>query len=618
MANSTSHAALPYPIRNARFSLPMSFRVAAGTPTDPTAPDTEYSIDGGATFADTAEEITTGGTNGLGYLTLTGAETNNSLVMIAAKSANDLTTPAILVPRVLALVGSGTLSAGSAGGGTLGTLLAYDVTGCFIRTTGGTGGGGTGGADNQARKIATYNTGTGAFTVVPDWAVTPDATTAYDVLLPEGVTLGMLRTLNPTTPGRTVVVDVNGIASANVKQVSDDATAADTLELFAEALDQATGQIDNGTFAAGAVDDAAVAADVTIASVTGAVGSVAGAVGSVTGNIGGNLNGNVAGNVSGSVGSVTGSVGSVTGAVGSVTGNVGGNVAGSTASVTGAVGSVVGNVGGDVAGKVLGGGSGTISGDGVRASSVTGAVGSVTGAVGSVTGAVGSVTAGVTVATNNDKTGYSLTQAFPTNFADLAITVTTGQVTVGTNADKTGYSISGTTTTLDALQAALNAAHSAGSWATATGFSTHSAADVWSSVTRTLTAGTNIVLAKGTGVTGFNDIAATDIVSGGAITTSGGAVSTVTTVTTATSVATVNGLAAGVITEASITIPAEASGRPTGILGMIRRIFEWDHNERTRDRSTGTVLLKNEAGTATLETQTQSTTGTTDTQTKGT
>ena len=39
-------------------------------------------------------------------------------------------------------------------------------------------------------------------------------------------------------------------------------------------------------------------------------------------------------------------------------------------------------------------------------------VGSVTGAVGSVTGAVGSVTAGVTVTTNNDKTGYALTAAY--------------------------------------------------------------------------------------------------------------------------------------------------------------------------------------------------------------
>ena len=46
--------------------------------------------------------------------------------------------------------------------------------------------------------------------------------------------------------------------------------------------------------------------------------------------------------------------------------------------------------------------------------SVTGAAGSVTGSVGSVTGAVGSVTAGVTVTTNNDKTGYSLATAPPT------------------------------------------------------------------------------------------------------------------------------------------------------------------------------------------------------------
>ncbi len=51
--------------------------------------------------------------------------------------------------------------------------------------------------------------------------------------------------------------------------------------------------------------------------------------------------------------------------------------------------------------------------------SVTGAVGSVTGAVGSVTGAVGSVTAGVTVTTNNDKTGY----------------------TASTVSDKTGYAL---------------------------------------------------------------------------------------------------------------------------------------------------------------------------------
>lgn len=44
---------------------------------------------------------------------------------------------------------------------------------------------------------------------------------------------------------------------------------------------------------ADAITDAKVASDVTIASVTGAVGSVTGAVGSVTGNVGGNVTGSV-------------------------------------------------------------------------------------------------------------------------------------------------------------------------------------------------------------------------------------------------------------------------------------------------------------------------------------
>jgi hypothetical protein len=51
----------------------------------------------------------------------------------------------------------------------------------------------------------------------------------------------------------------------------------------------------------------------------------------------------------------------------------------------------------------------------------------------------------VTTGTNNDKTGYSLTQTFPTNFSSQAIDGI-GRVTVGSNADKTGYSLSGSIT----------------------------------------------------------------------------------------------------------------------------------------------------------------------------
>lgn len=213
MANHASHGSLPYPIKNARFSLLVAYVDADGVPTLPNTPDTEISKDGAAA-ADCAEEASpVTGMDGMALLTLTGAETNCSLVALQGKVASGPKAPLLrLSPRVLAIVGSGTLSAGSAGGGTLGTVLAYDLTGCFVRTTGGTGGGGVGGADNQARKILTYDRGTGAFTVAPDWETTPDATTTYDVLLPEGVSLGMLKALGSSPAGRDLGVDSLGAA----------------------------------------------------------------------------------------------------------------------------------------------------------------------------------------------------------------------------------------------------------------------------------------------------------------------------------------------------------------------------------------------------------------------
>jgi hypothetical protein len=216
-------------VKNARFSFAAVYLDADGDPLDPTTPDSEISKDNGA-FADCAEEVTTAsGSNGAGLLTLTGAETDVSMAVVCLKVASGPKATLItLYPRVLATVGSGTLSAGSAGGGTLGTLLAYDVTGCFLRTTGGTGGGGTGGANNQARRIVTYNTGTGAFTVSPNWETTPSTDTTYDVLLPEGVTLGMLKTLNPTTAGRTADVAATGEIGLDFDNIHD-ATGAHTL-----------------------------------------------------------------------------------------------------------------------------------------------------------------------------------------------------------------------------------------------------------------------------------------------------------------------------------------------------------------------------------------------------
>ena len=101
----------------------------------------------------------------------------------------------------------------------------------------------------------------------------------------------------------------------------------------------------------------------------------------------------------------------------------------------------------------------------------------------------------VTVGANSDKTGYSLTQAFPTNFADMAITVTTGQVTAG--------NMRGTDSAL--LAASYTAPDNA-------------------SITSILADTNELQLNQGNWLTatGFSTLVSTDIVTGGAITTSGG------------------------------------------------------------------------------------------------
>jgi len=76
------------------------------------------------------------------------------------------------------------------------------------------------------------------------------------------------------------------------------------------------------------------------------------------------------------------------------------------------------------------------------------------GAITTLSGAVVNVDTVDTCTTNTDMRGTDsalLAASAPANFGDLAITVTTGLVSVGTNNDKTGYSISGAKNTLDDL-----------------------------------------------------------------------------------------------------------------------------------------------------------------------
>lgn len=118
-------------------------------------------------------------------------------------------------------------------------------------------------------------------------------------------------------------------------------------------------------------------------------------------------------------------------------------------------------------------------------------------------------------------------QAFPTNFASLAITGG-GAVTAGTVSDKTGYALSSTQTfsntgtwtgniagTVTTATNLTNLPTMPTDWITAAGLSSGATAEqgtaTWATTTRVLTAGTGIVLAKGTGITGFNDLSAAQV-----------------------------------------------------------------------------------------------------------
>ena len=86
---------------------------------------------------------------------------------------------------------------------------------------------------------------------------------------------------------------------------------------------------------------------------------------------------------------------------------------------------------------------------------------------------------------DSTKAGY-LDIAVSSRLPTANITLTNGNVSVGTNYDKAGYNL-----VVADYQNISNI--------------------TWANATRTLTAGTNIALAKGTGITGFNDIAAADV-----------------------------------------------------------------------------------------------------------
>lgn len=187
MANHFSHAALPYPIRGCRYTLQVPYLNISGIPVDPTTPDTEISKDAGS-FADTVEEVTTiTGSNGMGYITLTGDETDCSMAALAAKVASGPNnTLATLYPRVLAPFVSGTILSSTTDTITLSSNAPnFDIRGSIIQISSGNSTSTLTKKFNQARTIINYNTGTKVATVAPGWDGNPSISWAYTILISE-------------------------------------------------------------------------------------------------------------------------------------------------------------------------------------------------------------------------------------------------------------------------------------------------------------------------------------------------------------------------------------------------------------------------------------------------
>jgi len=290
----------------------------------------------------------------------------------------------------------------------------------------------------------------------------------------------------------------------------------------------------------------------TVNSVTGNVGgNVLGSVGSVTGNVSGNVvgsvgsvTGNVSGNVVGSVGSVTGNV---AGTVGAVTGNVSGNVVGSVASVTNPVTFSSAQYA-SIASSVWNAGTRTLTsgGSGISAYEVwnfvlsdsnTAEVDLVQAAAGAgltagdvwtynsrtITGGIAdtvtSLTNGVTVTTNNDKTGYALSGAGVSAVQSGLSTLTSAQV--GTEVDSSLLDVGLTSTVTGRIDATVSSRLPTSSYVTPP-TEAAIAGTVWSYATRTLTSGAGVTagdvwtyptrsLTSGAGIT-VN--AATNIING--------------------------------------------------------------------------------------------------------
>lgn len=162
--------------------------------------------------------------------------------------------------------------------------------------------------------------------------------------------------------------------------------------------------------------------------------------------------------------------------------------------------------------------------------------------------------------------------------------------------------------TTDALEALRDRGDAA--WITATGFSTHSAADVWTSGTRTLTAGTNIQLPSN----GLANVTAWTVNVTGSLSGNVGGVSGVTfpsTVASPTNITSATGVVLAASGLDSITTTA-----PSGVASNFREMIVqlWRRFFKKATKSSTQILTYADNGTTVVTTQTISSSGSDQTQ----
>lgn len=241
----------------------------------------------------------------------------------------------------------------------------------------------------------------------------------------------------------------------------------------------------------------------------------------------------------------------------------------------------------------------------------------------------------ITVGTNSDKTGYVLTQAFPANFSSLGITAgghisdvdtlttyTGNTLQTGDSFARIGLAGAGLTSLGDTRLAHLD--EDVSTRLASVDYTAPPSASTIATAVRDVSNGAPATGSLGEACRNADAKAASLIITIGSPSLAtvsddiaGITAKTVNLPASPAAVGSAMTLANASITDSTFSVPAEAGGRPTGMLSMMRRVFEWIANKRTRNRSSGVVALRNASDTGDLEVQTQSTTGSTDTQTQG-